>query len=214
MSRRRALCFEATKTIASSDMASIRAGLRLERHLNLDGFADLLSRRALLGAIFDWNREKRQTTLSCLLLILLPTSIEGSSPRLSCNREERVQASEVVAAAERDVHVARSHSLQTNMPLPIYLRMNQGSARVTPSWEVGMVFAPDATGSDSTTLSHCDHGSGQPGRGPDHASRVRCLASVAAFFPGEHQRSPVSAVPFISLFSSQFTTRPCSFSLR
>jgi hypothetical protein len=66
----------------------------------------------LVGAIVDWNREKRQTTLSCRLLILLPMSIEGSSPWLSFNREERAQASEVVTASERDVHVARSTESQ------------------------------------------------------------------------------------------------------
>jgi hypothetical protein len=72
----------------------------------------------LVAAVIDWNREKKQATLSCLVLILLPMSIEGTSPRLSFNREETVRASEVVAASEADVRAALSHSPR-NVPLPV-----------------------------------------------------------------------------------------------
>ena len=68
----------------------------------------------LVGAIVEWNRAKRQTTLSCLLLILLPMSIEGSSPKLSFNREETVQASQIVYGSEHDVQIALSHSPRTS----------------------------------------------------------------------------------------------------
>jgi hypothetical protein len=77
----------------------------------------------VVGAVVDWNRQKRQTTLSCLLLILVPMSIEGTAPKLSFNREETVQASQVVTASEQDVQVALSHSPRTDTPLPTYVRI-------------------------------------------------------------------------------------------
>jgi hypothetical protein len=90
----------------------------------------------LVGAIVDWNRAKRQTTLSCLLLILLPMSIEGSSPKLSFNREETVQESQIVYGSEHDVQIALSHSPRTETPVPIYGRM--GFPLPTRAWGDGL----------------------------------------------------------------------------
>lgn len=108
----------------------------------------------LVGAIVDWNREKQPTTLSCLLLVLLPMSIEGSSPRLSFNREETVQASQLIAASEEDVQVALSQSLRTDMPLPIYLRM--GFPRPTEARGNGLEVG-------ATRTIHFAGGEGHPG---------------------------------------------------
>ncbi|HEY4660254.1 MAG TPA: hypothetical protein VIG91_02045, partial [Terriglobales bacterium] len=96
----------------------------------------------LVAAVIDWNREKKQATLSCLVLILLPMSIEGTSPRLSFNREETVRASEVVAASEADVRAALSHSPR-NVPLPIFLRM--GFPRPTQAWGKGLEVGASRT---------------------------------------------------------------------
>jgi len=108
----------------------------------------------LVGAVADWNREKRQATLSCLLLLLLPMSIEGSSPRLSFNREETAQASQVVNASERDVQLALGHSPRTDLPLPIYLRM--GFPRPTEAWGEGLEAG-------ATRTIHFAGGEGHPG---------------------------------------------------
>ena len=88
------------------------------------------------------------------LLILLPMSIEGSSPRLSFNREETVQASQVVTASERDVQLALSHNLRTDVPLPIYLRM--GFPRPTEAKGDGLEVG-------ATRTIHFAGGEGHPG---------------------------------------------------
>ncbi len=108
----------------------------------------------VVAAVVEWNREKRQTTLSCLVLILLPMSIEGTSPKLSFNREETVQASEVVAAAEADVRAALSRSPRTDMTLPIYLQM--GFPRPTEAWGDGLEVGAART-------IHFAGGEGRPG---------------------------------------------------
>jgi hypothetical protein len=118
------------KTIKGGVMKGLTLALLLSGPLLGEGFICILMASPiffivgiLVAAIVDWNREKRQTTLSCLVLILLPLSIEGTSPKLSFNREETVQASEVVPASEQQVRAALSHSPRTAMSLPIYLRM-------------------------------------------------------------------------------------------
>jgi hypothetical protein len=108
----------------------------------------------LVGVIVDRNRKKPQTTVSCLLLLLLPMSIEGSSPRLSFNRDETVQASQVVYASARNVELALSHSPRTDMPLPIYLRM--GFPRPTDAWGDGLEVG-------ATRTIHFAGGEGKPG---------------------------------------------------
>lgn len=108
----------------------------------------------LVAAVVDWNREKRQTTLSCLVLILLPMSIEGTSPKFSFNREEMVQASEVVAASEGDVRTALSQSPRTDLSLPIYLRM--GFPRPTEARGNGLEVGAVRT-------IHFASGEGRPG---------------------------------------------------
>ena len=77
----------------------------------------------LIGVLVDENRKYRQTTLSCLVLVLLPMSIEGGSPVLSFNREETVQASRIINASAEQVELAISRSPHTDLPLPLYLRM-------------------------------------------------------------------------------------------
>ena len=102
-----------TKTVTGGIMKGLTLALLLSGPLLDEGFICILMTSPLfylvgllVGAIVDLSRKERPTTLSCLLLILLPMSIEGSSPRLSFNREETVQASQVVNASERDVQVA------------------------------------------------------------------------------------------------------------
>ncbi len=108
----------------------------------------------IVGAIVDSNRERRQTTLSCVVLLLLPISIEGSSPRLSFNREETVQASQVVNGSEQDVRVALSHSPRTDLPLPLYGRL--GFPRPTKAWGDGLEIG-------ATRTIHFAGGEGKPG---------------------------------------------------
>jgi hypothetical protein len=118
------------KTVKGGIIKGLTLALLLSGPLLGEGFICILMASPIfyvvglvVGALVDWNREKRQTTLSCLLLILVPMSIEGTAPKLSFNREETVQASRVVTATEEDVQLALSHSPRTDAPLPTYLRM-------------------------------------------------------------------------------------------
>jgi len=108
----------------------------------------------LVGIVVDWKREKRQTSLSCLFLILLPLSIEGSSPRLSFNRAETVQASQVVSGSAQDVRLALSHSPQTGTPVPLFGKM--GFPLPTEAWGDGLEVG-------ATRTIHFAGGEGKPG---------------------------------------------------
>jgi hypothetical protein len=81
-------------------------------------------------------------------------SIEGTSPKLSFNREETVQASEVVAASEADVRTALSQSPRTDLSLPVYLRL--GFPRPTEAWGNGLEVGAVRT-------IHFAGGEGRPG---------------------------------------------------
>jgi hypothetical protein len=149
------------RTAKGGIMKGLTLALLLSGPLLNEGFICILMASPLfylvgliVGVIVDRSRAKRQTTVSCLLLILLPMSIEGSSPRLSFNREETVQASQVVNASERDVRLALSHSPRTDMRLPIYLRM--GFPRPTEARGDGLEVG-------ATRTIHFAGGEGKPG---------------------------------------------------
>ena len=156
------------RTVKGGIMKGVTLALLLSGPLLGEGFICILMASPifylvglLVGALVDWKRQERQTTLSCLLLVLIPMSIEGSSPMLSFNREETVQASQVVTASEQDVQVALSHSPRTDVQLPIYLRM--GFPRPTDARGDGLEVG-------ATRTIHFAGGEGHPG---DLLLRVR-----------------------------------------
>lgn len=148
-------------TVKGGIMKGLTLALLLSGPLFGEGFICILMASPIffivgivVAAIVDWNRAKRQTTLSCLVLILLPMSIEGTSPKFSFNREETVQTTEVVAASEGDVRAALSHSPRTDLSLPIYLRM--GFPHPTEAWGNGLDVGAART-------IHFAGGEGRPG---------------------------------------------------
>jgi hypothetical protein len=149
------------KTVKGGIMKGLTVALLLSGPLLGEGFICILMASPiffmvgiLVAVIVDWIRENRQATLSCLVLILLPMSIEGTSPKLSFNREETVQASELVSASGQEVQATLSHALRADIPLPIYLRI--GFPRPVAAWgnklEVG-----------ATRTIHFAGGEGHPG---------------------------------------------------
>lgn len=151
----------AAKSVKAGIVKGITIALLLSGPLLGEGFICILMASPIfylvglaVGATVDWNRKKRSATLSCLLLILLPMSVEGTSPMLSFNREETVQASQVVNASEQDVQVALSASPRTDLPLPLYLRM--GFPRPAKTWGNGL-------GVGATRTIHFAGGEGRPG---------------------------------------------------
>jgi hypothetical protein len=149
------------KTVTGGILKGLTVALLLSGPLLGEGFICILMASPLfylvgllVGLIVDWNHDKRRTTLSCLLLIFLPMSLEGSLRRLSFNREETVRVSQVVNASERDVEVALRHSPRTNLPLPVYLRI--GFPRPTEA-------RGDGLGIGATRTIHFAGGEGHPG---------------------------------------------------
>jgi hypothetical protein len=108
-----------------------------------------------IGIAIDRSRKHgNKTTLSCLVLVLLPMSVEGISPRLSFNRDETVQASRVVRASDRAVGRAMSRSPRLDSPLPLYGRM--GFPRPTQAQGAGLEVGASRT-------IHFSGGEGHPG---------------------------------------------------
>ena len=107
-----------------------------------------------IGAIVDANGKYKQTTLSCLVLILLPMSFEGSSSKLSFNRHETVHALQVVNASTQEVQFTLSRSPRTDLRLPFYLRM--GFPRPLEAHGEGLQLG-------ATRTIHFAGGEGRPG---------------------------------------------------
>ncbi len=79
---------------------------------------------AVVGVLVGPGRKGLDsTTRSFVLLLLLPMSLEGVTPALSFNRDETVQASQVVTATTEEVQRALSGVPRTDVRFPFYLRM-------------------------------------------------------------------------------------------
>ena len=77
----------------------------------------------LIGGIIDLSRkDKRTTTLSCVIL-LLPFTLEGTTPQLSFNRAQFATATRIVNAPATQVSAALAQSPQIANPLPRFLRI-------------------------------------------------------------------------------------------
>ena len=149
------------KTANGGIIKGITLALLLSGPLLGEGFICILMASPLfygvglaVGEIVHWTHKKRRATLSCLLLIFLPMSVEGTSPSLSFNRDETVQASRVVQASERDVLRTLSRSPRTDLPLPLYLRM--GFPRPVEARGEGLEVG-------ATRTIHFAGGEGRPG---------------------------------------------------
>ena len=77
----------------------------------------------IVGVSLDHQRKRRQQTLGCLALLLLPLSLEGTTPALSLPREESVAVTRVVAAPAAQVAAALAESPRFDVPLPHILRI-------------------------------------------------------------------------------------------
>ena len=94
------------------------------------------------------------TTRICVILLLLPMSLEGLSPALSFNRNETVQASQLVDASAEQVGQALGAVPRTDVRLPLYLRM--GFPRPVEAAGSGLEVG-------STRTIHFAGGEGHPG---------------------------------------------------
>jgi hypothetical protein len=149
------------KSVTGGIMKGITVMILLSGPLLHEGFICIVMASPLfylvgliVGVTLDRSRRKRQTTLSCLVLILLPMSLEGSVPNLSFNREETVRVSRIVDASDQEVELALSHSPRTNLSLPLYGRM--GFPRPKAAHGDGLAVG-------DTRIIHFAGGEGHPG---------------------------------------------------
>lgn len=148
------------ETVTGGIMKGITLALLLSGPLLGEGFVCIIMASpifylvgAVVATVIQLARKKR-TTVTYLALVLLPMSIEGSSPRLSFDRNETVAASQVVAAPAAEVERALRRSPRTDLPLPAYLRM--GFPRPTAAWGEALEVG-------ATRTIHFAGGEGHPG---------------------------------------------------
>jgi len=80
----------------------------------------------LIGAFIDHSRRKRGVTLSCMVLVLLPISLEGIVPALTYDRDQTVEVTRTVnapASAVAAVAAALAESPDVKTVLPRFLRI-------------------------------------------------------------------------------------------
>lgn len=90
----------------------------------------------VVGLIVDWRREKREGTLVCVAVVLLPLCLEGVVPELTFHRMQSVKVSRVVTATEADVARALEQSPRVEVLLPGMLRI--GFPRPLAAYGKGM----------------------------------------------------------------------------
>jgi hypothetical protein len=90
----------------------------------------------LVGLAMDRQRSKRDATLSCMALFLLPMCLEGVVPQLTFNRTESVEVRSVVAAPADEIEHALTHAPNVSAPLPLPLRI--GFPRPLGAWGEGL----------------------------------------------------------------------------
>ena len=77
----------------------------------------------IVGLTMDHRRKRRTQHLMCVALVLIPLSLEGTTPSLSLPREETVSVTRLVAASADAVAAALARSPRVNVPLPRILRI-------------------------------------------------------------------------------------------
>jgi hypothetical protein len=90
----------------------------------------------VVGLAVDRLRRKRDATLSCVALFLLPMCFEGVVPQLTFNRAQSVEVRSVVAAPADEVEHALMRAPDVNAPLPLALRI--GFPRPLTAWGEGL----------------------------------------------------------------------------
>jgi hypothetical protein len=90
----------------------------------------------VIGILIDLDRRRRNATLSCVMLVLLPVCSEGIVPQLTFDRSQRVEVTRVVSApaAEVEEHLARSPRVETAIPTAYKV----GFPRPLAAWGEGL----------------------------------------------------------------------------
>ena len=130
-----------TKSVTGGIVKGITLALLVVAPLLGEGYLCILFASPLfyivgivVGLVIDRQRRK-DATLSCIVLLLLPMCLEGVVPQLTLNRFQSVEAQRIVAASADKVEDALAHAPDLNTPLPLALRI--GFPRPVSAWGEG-----------------------------------------------------------------------------
>jgi hypothetical protein len=118
------------KTVTGGILKGITLALLVVAPLLGEGYLCILFASPLfyivgivVGLAMDSQRRRRNATLSCVVLFLLPMCFEGVVPQLAFNRAQSVEVRSVVAAPASEIEHALTHGPNVSIPLPMALRI-------------------------------------------------------------------------------------------
>jgi hypothetical protein len=97
----------------------------------------------VVGVLVDHNRRKRNATLSCIALVLVPMCLEGVLPQWTLNRSQAVDATQIVPASADAVERSLAQSLNVDTRLPSFLRI--GFPKPLAAWGQGLAIGDTRT---------------------------------------------------------------------
>jgi hypothetical protein len=131
------------KTVTGGILKGITLALLVVAPLLGEGYLCILVASPLfyivgivVGLAMDRQRKKRDATLSCVVLFLLPMCLEGVVPQLMFNRAQSVEVRSVVAAPANEIEHALTHGPNVSTPLPMALRI--GFPKPLGAWGEGL----------------------------------------------------------------------------
>jgi hypothetical protein len=91
---------------------------------------------AIVGRVADWDSNKRGTRLSCLVLVLLPLSLEGVVPQLTMKRSQTVRVTKTVNASVGAVESSLAESPRLTERVPGWI--SKGFPQPLAVWGSGL----------------------------------------------------------------------------
>jgi hypothetical protein len=138
------------KTVTGGILKGITLALLVVAPLLGEGYLCILVASPLyyivgivVGLAMDRQRRKRDATLSCVVLFLLPMCFEGVVPQLTFNRAQSVEVRSVVAAPANEIEHALTHCPNVSTPLPMALRI--GFPKPLGAWGEGLAVGDTRT---------------------------------------------------------------------
>jgi hypothetical protein len=138
------------KTVTGGILKGITLALLVVAPLLGEGYLCILFASPLfyivgivVGLAMDSQRRKRDATLSCVVLFLLPMCFEGVVPQLTFNRAQSVEVRSVVAAPANEIEHALTLGPNVSTPLPMALRI--GFPRPLGAWGEGLAVGDTRT---------------------------------------------------------------------
>jgi hypothetical protein len=118
------------RTVTGGILTAITLALLIVAPLAGEGYLCILMASPLfylvgifVGFAVDWSRRNRNTTLSCVAVVLLPMCLEGIVPELTLSRSRTVEVTRVLNAASDQVEAALALSPKVSTPLPGFLKI-------------------------------------------------------------------------------------------